>query len=268
MNEYSVMPLADYVNSCDKIREKTDTTENIKSGEMPGKIDEVYEAGKQAEHDATWGVILDNGERTNFRFCFAYWNCEYIRPPVKIVPTSNALSRNSVFNGNKSLKRVEKEYFDFSQCPRGTANDTGYFQTFYNCPSLEVIEDVGIKNAYSFYGTFGYDSKLHTIECIYPDKDTLFYNAFTACNRLVYLGVNGTIGKNGFDVKDCKILSRESIESIMTALSTTTSGLTVTFSKEAVDKAFETTAGANDGSTSPEWLALEATRPNWTKALA
>ena len=54
----------------------------------------------------------------------------------------------------------------------------------------------------------------------------------------------------------------------MAALSTTTTGLTVTFSKTAVDKAFETAEGANDGSTSPEWLALVATRPNWGIGLA
>ena len=42
---------------------------------------------------------------------------------------------------------------------------------------------------------------------------------------------------------------------------------TVTFSQTAVNKAFETNEGANDGSTSTAWRELIATRPNWTFAL-
>jgi hypothetical protein len=57
-------------------------------------------------------------------------------------------------------------------------------------------------------------------------------------------------------------LSKDSIISIINALSTTTSGLSITLSKVAVNKAFETSEGANDGSTSAEWLNLIATRPN------
>ena len=54
----------------------------------------------------------------------------------------------------------------------------------------------------------------------------------------------------------------------MTKLTDTASGKTITFSKTAVNKAFETSAGANDGSTSAEWLALVGTKPNWTISLA
>ena len=43
---YAVMPMADYKEVCDKVREKTDTTEVIKSGEMADKIGEVYVAGQ------------------------------------------------------------------------------------------------------------------------------------------------------------------------------------------------------------------------------
>lgn len=43
---YAVMPMADYKNVCDKVREKTNTTEVIKSGEMAEKVEEVYAAGQ------------------------------------------------------------------------------------------------------------------------------------------------------------------------------------------------------------------------------
>ena len=43
---YAVMPMADYKAVCDKVREKTNTTEVIKSGEMAEKVEEVYKAGQ------------------------------------------------------------------------------------------------------------------------------------------------------------------------------------------------------------------------------
>jgi hypothetical protein len=43
---YAIMPLEDYKATCDKVREKTDTTEVIKSGDMAGKVEEVYKAGQ------------------------------------------------------------------------------------------------------------------------------------------------------------------------------------------------------------------------------
>ena len=45
MSNYAVMPLKDYKNICDTIRTKTAITENIMSGEIPEKINAVYEAG-------------------------------------------------------------------------------------------------------------------------------------------------------------------------------------------------------------------------------
>ena len=75
------------------------------------------------------------------------------------------------------------------------------------------------------------------------------------------------ITKNGFDVQWSTELSKESIISIINALSDTTTALTVTLSKTAVNNAFETAKGNADGSTSEEWAALIATKQNWTISL-
>lgn len=48
MSEFAVMPLNDYVDTCDSIREKTHRTDDIKSSELPNKIDAVFNAGKLA----------------------------------------------------------------------------------------------------------------------------------------------------------------------------------------------------------------------------
>ena len=62
-------------------------------------------------------------------------------------------------------------------------------------------------------------------------------------------------------------LSKDSMLSVFSCLSADVSGKTLTLNKEAVDKAFETSPGAADGSTSAEWLALVAEHSNWTISL-
>lgn len=63
------------------------------------------------------------------------------------------------------------------------------------------------------------------------------------------------------------VLSKDSIVSMMICLSAEVIGKTLTLSKEAVDKAFETSPGAADGSDSAEWQNLVASKPNWTISL-
>jgi hypothetical protein len=79
--------------------------------------------------------------------------------------------------------------------------------------------------------------------------------------------VEGVIGCDYFDVSPAKSLDKESITSIIDALSPATSGLTVTLSEAAVQKAFETSPGAADGVDTVEWVELYDTKPNWTIAL-
>jgi hypothetical protein len=83
----------------------------------------------------------------------------------------------------------------------------------------------------------------------------------------VDLTIEGTIGQNEFNTQRSP-LNKNSITSVINALSKTKSGLTVTFSRNAVNKAFETAEGLADGSTSQAWLDLIAKRNNWTISLA
>lgn len=82
-------------------------------------------------------------------------------------------------------------------------------------------------------------------------------NAFNGCAALEELPISGTIKVGDLNLKDSPKLSKASITSIINALSTTKSGLTVTLSKTAVNNAF----------TTDEWNALIGTRTNWTISL-
>jgi hypothetical protein len=83
------------------------------------------------------------------------------------------------------------------------------------------------------------------------------FNNMTMLETLIFED-GSTIGGNGFNVQWSTKLSKASITSVVNALSSTTSGLSVTFSKTAVNNAF------SGGSTGAEWTALANTKSNWT----
>lgn len=221
----------------------------------------VYEAGMKAENVAFWDAVQNYGNRDTYNYAFAYWDkFEYIHPNHKIVPT-NASGCYAMFLSNKGIKKIEAEYFDFSQKPRGTSAATSYGYTFNSCSYLEEIEDIGLVPEFDYSSTFGQCSKLHTIAKIRVDENTKFSNTFNGCTVLQNITIDGTIGQNRFNVQWSTKLSADSLKSIIQALSSTTTGLTITL---------PTTAQANYEAVYGEgsWSTLTATRSNWTIAYA
>ena len=96
---------------------------------------------------------------------------------------------------------------------------------------------------------------------------TNFSNMFYSCSALTNLTIAGSINTSGMNLKSATKLSKASITSVVNALSASASGKSITFSKTAIDSAFETSSGAADGSPSDEWLNLIATKSNWTISL-
>ena len=220
-----------------------------------------YEAGVQAATEKFWDIVQNNGERTTYEQAFSYWNCEYIRPKYKVVPNNQSKNMN-IFFGNPSLKKVEKQYFDLSQGLYDWNNNMNY-RTFYNCPNLEVIEDIGML-AGKYNGTFAYCKKLHTIEILRVEERSTF-TSFIQCNALKNITIEGTIANNGFDIHWSTLLTKQSLTSIKDALSTTTSGLTITLPKEAINREFG--IDVDDETTyTDEFNQWRNSRSNWTFA--
>ena len=200
-------------------------------------FDEVYEAGKQAEQDAFWDMFQNGGKRNAYGSAFARWGAEYIRPKYKIIPTDSN-SASATFENCVNLKKVEAQYFDFSQKADAASNNAGCYYTFNGCNNLEEIEDIGLLPQRNYYSAFANCYKLKTIAKMGVSENTIFNaNTFKSCNLLENLTIDGTIGQNNFNLKDSTKLSKASITSVINALSSTTSGLTVTFSKTAVENA-------------------------------
>ena len=193
------------------------------------KIPAVYEAGKKAGQDDMWTDIVIG--RDNFESQFAYWQMEYIRPPIKITPSVIGgvveMCRN-----NPSLKVIESAHFDFSKLPTGTANNKSYYYTFYNCSALELVEDIGIgtgEPVLMFAYTFGNCSNLHTIEKLTVAETTKFSNAFNRCSSLTNLTFEGTIGQNGLNLS-WSPLTHDSLMSTITALADKSGDTSTTWS--------------------------------------
>lgn len=222
---------------------------------------EGIEQGEQAEWSAFWDKYQDYGNRTDYNmyvgaFNGDYWTDEIFKPKYPIAPTNaqQMFRRTGITDLTK-----EGVILDFSKC----VNMNDAFAYLTHPIKLPVID---MSSATSCSATFS-DSKNTELSLITSEK-TVFHNiTFSGCTALVNLIISGVIAC-AFNVQYSTKLSRESIESIINALSTTTTGLTATFSKTAVNKAFATTTGGSNGSTSAEWLALVATRSNWTIALA
>ena len=167
----------------------------------------------------------------------------------------------------KDLEKEREITFDFSKC-------TLMEQVFYVSPfsELNVIDlSMATSTIETFSGTYLLNNRelmLKKIERLICSETTVFHiTAFQNALEITYIGFEGVIAQNGLNLQWSTKLDKESHVKLVNILSSTTSGLSVTVSQTAVNKAFETSAGANDGSTSQEWLNLIATKSNWTITL-
>ncbi|MBO5863115.1 MAG: hypothetical protein J6Q59_02475 [Paludibacteraceae bacterium] len=212
--------------------------EGFREGEASGRV-AGFDAGKQAEYDTFWDEYQTGGERTNYNYAFSYmgWRSVTYNPKYPIV-----------IRGTNTCTNV----YAYSG-----VTDTKVDITF--------TKTSGTSSAYNFLGNA---TNMVTVRKVTFNDATTFNNAsFQNCTKLETMNVEGVIGQSGLNLQWSTLLNKASIESVINALSSATSGLTVTFSKTAINNAFETAEGLADGSTSDTWKNLIATKSNWTISL-
>lgn len=247
-----------YTDIANAIREKTGETEQFAPSQMAEKVADVYDKGKQDEYDKFWDSFQWGGTRTDYVYAFYNWKeAIEIKPKYPLVCVGD--TTNLFYRCNKCVNLPSADL---------TAV-TGLGSAFYGCLVVEELGEILPENNASLRGTFCFCHKLHTIRKLKITENTMFSNlTFRACLALENIEIVGTIAQASLTLADATKLSKASITSIINALSSTKTGLAVTLSKTAVNKAFETSTGANNGSTSQEWLSLVATKSNWTISLA
>ncbi len=228
----------------------------------------VYEAGKahgetvgrKAQYDEFWDNFQNYGKRTDYKGSFGRgFNDFTFKPKYDIAPQWAA---NGMFQYCE-VTDLEKILNDcgVSLDLRLNSNLSDVFANskITVLPELDFTGPSG--TAVNLYSTFAEAGSLHTIRKI-KLSSTIFAgaltSAFTNCKALANIEFEGVIGK-AINLQWCP-LTKASITNVIEHLATSTSEQTATFSKTAVETAFGST-------TSEEWLALVATKSNWTISL-
>ena len=218
--------------------------------------------GMQTEYERFWYNMFyktyPDGEM-NYAFAGFAWNNPAVFRPNRNLKPTNAQNMFSYWNNGGRIDLVEHFAelgisLDFSNCEVMNS-------CFYTNTSVTRLGVIDLTKAGKYAQAIFYTaSNLVTIEeIIIPDNVTSLNNTFGYCYNLQNIKVSGVIPV-AVSFQWSTKLSKVSITSIINALSSTTSGLTVTLSKTAVTNAFGST-------TATEWTTLIATKSNWTISL-
>lgn len=212
------------------------------------------------ERRSFWRDFQQNGKRKNYSYAFYGYTEDMFYPCCDIVPDTITYGLAETKIGNLKQRLEENNVIlDLSNLTNASFVFRG--GTYTHLPSIDFTKATTV--SYCFY----LNDYLQTIDEIkISDKITNFDNMLTQCKKLVNLKISGIIAGKNFSTAQSVALSRESIISIVNALSADTTGLTVTFSKKAVDNAFAD--GEVIGSESEEWGQLiNEEKSNWTFSL-
>jgi hypothetical protein len=216
----------------------------------------VYEAGRKTEYDAFWDGLQDYGNRKDYNQGFKNWIGAKTISPKYPIKTQNI---SELFRNCENLETAPQVISTNADGTFGMCN-MGYYQC-YNLKSIDYDIYVSGTSSSSWNSSFNGCKSLKRIKKIGVLESHTFTRVFENCIELEEIAIDGTIGQNGFDIHWSTKLSAESLASIINALSTTTTGLTITL---------PTTAQANYEAVygSGSWNVLVATRSNWSIAYA
>lgn len=190
--------------------------------------DAVYDKGKKDFEDLFAKGFTYNGARTYYSYAFraTSFNADNIIDFKGLCKPTEATQMFYNTKGTHLPIGIDMSNIDVS-------NQTVIDQLFsYNSKLLE-IPDFNIPATKRIYHTYSYCYALHTIHGkVRVNADTTYTQPFRENNALQNIEIEGTIGQNGFNVKDCTKLSKASLLSILTALSndsSVASGKSITF---------------------------------------
>lgn len=209
----------------------------------------VYEAGKMALVNSIDGLyrFFSNGTATG-------QNMELLPYVLKRDWQGETVNMQYTFQGNGKI--VE---FTFPETIR-TAFPHGMFDGCTNLKNVSGFDKVFIGTVLT--DLFNGCTSLEDCGTIPFSGVTFGVRTFQGCTALKEIRAKGEIIYS-FDFGSCGNLSKASIESIIGALKSDKTGLTITFNKTAINSAF----GINIDDTSTyteEWITLRNSKSNWT----
>lgn len=219
-----------------------------------GSYDQGFEDGKQAEYDALWDTIQPNKNgRASYEASFGViWKADIFKPKydMKVSSAVYMFAYNQI--GGDLVEYFERlgKKLDFSECNNQNAT--------FQASKFTRLGEIYCTTA-NWYNCFNGCTELETIdEWGHPTGGEVkggLTGCFTSCSKLKNLTVKGEL-RESINLRWSPLLSKASIESVVTHLADENLWTTATFSATAVNNAFETSQGAADGSASTEWLNL------------
>lgn len=215
-----------------------------------------FDIGKKAQYDEFWDAVQNFGNRTSYNGVFFQWGDSAFYPKYDLIPIGNA---SSMFQQIK-VKNFKQRLIDCGvTLDLSKATNVNYLFSVAEVTHVPVINTTSASSLASIF----YNCRIVDIEklILKSDGSQTFSDSFKWCESLVNLIIEGTIGKSGLDLRWSTKLSKASIISIINTLSTTTSGLSITLSKTAVNNAYPIPEGFT---ANADWAMLIKTRTNWT----
>lgn len=210
-------------------------------------VESALQTGRELQQNDFWNSFQDNGNRTDYKYAFHCWTETCLLPKYPIIISGNAQDCFSNLQISGTL-----------YCEIDTSNMTGAYGLFGASSGItKIVSPLDFSKTTETGYCFNLCTSLQTVSIISSETTSWTTTTFNRCDALKNLTMSGTIGKNGFQVTST-VLSKASITSIINALSSSTSGLSIKLSRTAKNNAF----------TDSEWATLIATKPNWTINLA
>lgn len=250
---------------------KLNSAEPMSGDDIPSKIDDVYDAGKQEMMDAFWKSITNNNTKTEYSRAFKNWYIDtaVFKPTATLNcgGTSNELFYNATSTDGLDMQALEEE-LGYPILDTSQAINLSYAFFSPVVTTLGVIDLSSCTNTNRMlYNPDFYKYRVKSIKKLIVSRTTDFDYAFHYATGLEHCIFEGTMAYNGLNMQHCTKLDKESITSIINCTwnsDSSTWGYTITLSLNAVATAFETEPGAYNGHLSEEWTSLVQQAGNWT----
>lgn len=231
-------------------------------------VPKVYEAGKKAEYDAFWDVFQQYGTRRKYDTAFYNphhgWDGTTFNPKYDIICEGSATQMFYAWENLYTSADIGA-ILERNGVTLDTSKATNLLNFMaYGKSIVGSLPTISCENAKANTKAMFRNVQVTKIEKLIVTELTDFTDMFLYCSNLAEIEFEGVVATGKLNMTSCKNLNAKSLYSIIGALSTTATGLTVTL---------PTTAEANYNADPPAgapqtWAALIATRQNWSFAYA
>lgn len=223
---------------------------------LPGKIQKLFDAGKEAEWNEFWDEYQKNGRQNSWNYAFygAYWNDKTFKPKYDITFQTGSnvytdMFRMASFTDLKGILEKQGVTLDTSGC-----SGTNALALFYGCTKLTRVPTLDVSNlSNGISNTFYNCQALQYVEKIILSENgtKITANTFYKCSALEEIRFEGKIASN-INFGDCESLSIDSVVSIIDALSDDTTDLTATI-HESYEANYFWDVCCNEMEKKPNW---------------